>query len=173
LFSVVLIFIILLFYFIFIVFGDVVSGNDVDSVINASDHIRVLNYYPSLVAFLETSVIYENENRSVFSLVEEYSLEMDDRDLKEFLEVTSERVFSELGYCTYYSNPSVKSPVKVVFKVFIKDDLAHKSSEEGDLYGFISELGYPSVKQKISDGKSIYLASKYEVVRESDCDVII
>jgi hypothetical protein len=169
LFTIFVIIVILIFYFVFIVFGRVASGPNVESIIEANENISTLNYFPTLLGYLGTEVNYNGETRSMFSLIDEYSQDTSDKGLRDFLRVESDKIFSKLEYCTYSRYPSISSPVKTVFKVFIRKNSEHKSSEDEGLYGFISELGYPFVKQKLNGDMGVYLTVKEKVVGKGDC----
>lgn len=169
LFTIFVILIILVFYFVFIVFGRVASGPNVDSVIQANENISTLNYFPSLLGYLSTEVNYNGASRSMFSLLDEYSQDMTDQGLRDFLRLESEKIFTQMEYCTYSSYPSIDA-VKVVFKVYIKGDADHTPVQDGEFYGDGSTLGYPSVKQKLNGDMNVYLMAREKVVGQGDCN---
>jgi hypothetical protein len=169
LFTIFVILFILVLYFIFIVFGSVVSGSNVEGVIEAKENISVLNYQPSLLGYLNTDVNYNGGDRNIFSLLDEYSGDMSNHVLRDFLRVESEKIFMEMEYCTYSDYPSINSPVKITFKAFIKNGQDHNPSQDGEIYGDGSALGYPFVWQKLNNDMNIYLMVKPKVVGKGDC----
>mgnify|MGYP000002898817 FL=1 len=168
LFTIFVILIILVFYFVFIVFGSVVSGPNVESVIQANENISTLNYFPSLLGYLNTEVTYNGESKRMFSLLDEYSQDMADQGLRDFLRLESEKIFAEMEYCTYSDYPSIDT-VKVVFKIYMKGETDHAPTQDGELYGDGSTLGYPFVKQKLNGDASVYFMVREKVVGRGDC----
>jgi len=172
--DVISIFIIILFlvlYLIFIVFGTVGAG-EVKEVIEANENISVLNYFPAFQSYLITNVTYDGESRDIYSLIQDYSKDMSNEELRLFLRQETEKIFSKMEYCTYSRHKEIDSPVKVVFNVYIRERTNYKSLEDGMLYGEGSELGYLFVEQRLSEGDGVYLTVREKIVKSGECDGI-
>lgn len=165
--------ILVVFFFVFMMFSDAVTSLEVKAVSEISNEIDTYNYHPSLLAYLNTNVKYQGINRSILSLVDEYSDGFSDEALQGFLKVKTGEIFEEIEVCAWRKRPNsgVEDYNRLKFKVFIlkeeewekiKDSAYKKTDKENTLYGK-SEVPRPMevVRVQLNEDYFIYLGTSY------------
>ena len=171
--AIILIFLILIGYLFFIVFGSIGPGNEIKSTTTTKSEIEAYNYHMDLVNYLNTEIEYNGENVSFGLLIEDYtSSELNDKNLHDFLKKESKPIFEKLEYCFY--DVESKKYLKRKFEVLIMQSseyvIKQKYGKKGEIYPgeyiFASEFGL-GIEQKINQEHSVYLY--YRDMKGEDC----